>query len=105
MIYHINKGINKPIEFKGLQAQYIAYLAVGLVGLLLTFAIGYLLGVSLYVCLALVSGGGGLLFVQVFRLNHRYGQYGLMKKRAKKYIPQYIRCSSRKFFSGLIRRK
>jgi len=25
-VYKINKGINKPIEFKGLKAQYIAYL-------------------------------------------------------------------------------
>ena len=27
-VYTINKGVNKPIEFKGLKAQYIAYLAV-----------------------------------------------------------------------------
>ena len=32
-VYYINKGINKPIVFKGLKAQYIGYLAVGLVGL------------------------------------------------------------------------
>ena len=32
--YTINKGINAPLVFKGLKAQYIAYLAVGLVVLL-----------------------------------------------------------------------
>lgn len=30
-VYQINKGINKPIEFKGLKAQYIWYLGGGLV--------------------------------------------------------------------------
>ena len=40
-MYQINKGINKPIEFKGLKAQYIGYLAVGLVILLIGFAIMY----------------------------------------------------------------
>jgi len=38
-IYQINKGINKPIEFKGLKAQYIWYLGGGLVALLVLFAI------------------------------------------------------------------
>ena len=43
-IYGINKGINKPIEFRGLKAQYIWYLAGGLVGLLVLFAILYISG-------------------------------------------------------------
>jgi hypothetical protein len=38
-VYQINKGINKPIEFKGLKAQYIWYLCGGLVALLILFAI------------------------------------------------------------------
>jgi hypothetical protein len=29
-VYKINKGINKPIEFKGLKAQYIGYLGIGI---------------------------------------------------------------------------
>jgi hypothetical protein len=38
-VYKINKGINKPIEFKGLKAQYIAYLGAGLITLLILFAV------------------------------------------------------------------
>ena len=40
-IYQINKGINQSIEFKGLKAQYIWYLAGGLVILLIVFAVLY----------------------------------------------------------------
>nr|WP_262712406.1 DUF4133 domain-containing protein [Arachidicoccus ginsenosidivorans] len=35
--YEINKGVNRAIEFRGLKAQYIYYLAVGLAVLLLLF--------------------------------------------------------------------
>jgi len=41
-IYQINKGVSKPIVFKGLKAQYIAYLAIGLVFLLVAFAVLYI---------------------------------------------------------------
>jgi len=90
-IYKINKGINKPIEFKGLKAQYIAYLAVGLVGLLILFAILYISGVNMFVCLGLIAILGTALFISVYSLSDRYGQYGLLKKLAKGSIPEYIR--------------
>jgi hypothetical protein len=48
MSYSINKGINKPIEFKGLKAQYIGYLGGGLGYLLVLFAILYLIGAAVY---------------------------------------------------------
>ena len=44
-VYQINKGINKPIEFKGLKAQYIWYLGGGLVALLILFAISFTINV------------------------------------------------------------
>jgi hypothetical protein len=56
-VYHINKGINKPIVFKGLKAQYIAYLAVALVLLLILFAILYICGLSMYIILPVIGGG------------------------------------------------
>lgn len=42
-VYPINKGINQSIEFKGLKAQYIWYLGGGVVGLMILFAILFLL--------------------------------------------------------------
>ncbi|MFD2164512.1 DUF4133 domain-containing protein [Paradesertivirga mongoliensis] len=100
-IYQINKGINKPIEFKGLKAQYIGYLAVGLVVLLVLFATMYIIGVNLFVCVAVIAISGTALFMTVFRLSHKYGQYGLLKKAAKRYIPLFIKSKSRKVFIHL----
>ena len=98
MSYQINKGINKPIEFKGLKAQYIGYLGGGLVLLLILFAILYLIGVAVYCCVLAVSGLGSLLFQQVFSLSHKYGQHGLMKRHARRYLPTYLKFKSRKIF-------
>jgi hypothetical protein len=100
-IYQINKGINKPIEFKGLKAQYIAYLAVGLVLLLVGFAIMYLMSIPVVICLMIIAGSGSALFYQVFRLSNKYGEHGLMKKAAKRYLPDNLKFSSRKFFLRL----
>ncbi|MFD0792035.1 DUF4133 domain-containing protein [Mucilaginibacter litoreus] len=100
-IYHINKGVSKPIVFKGLKAQYIAYLAIGLVVLLILFAVLYICGLSLWLILPLVFGSGGLLVFSVFRLSHRFGEPGLMKFLARRGLPAYIRFDSRSLFVGL----
>lgn len=100
-IYSINKGVNKPIVFKGLKAQYIAYLAIGLVLLLLCFAILYISGVSLLVVLPLILLLGTALFISTFRLSHRFGQYGLMKYLAKRGLPESLKFRSRRLFTTL----
>ncbi|MFB5946385.1 DUF4133 domain-containing protein [Albibacterium profundi] len=97
-IYKINKGINKPIEFKGFKAQYIAYLGIGLVVLMILFAILYIMGVNLYICILTIGGLGTGLFTTVFRLSLQYGEYGLLKRMARKNIPEYVRFRSRRFF-------
>lgn len=102
-IYQINKGVGKPIEFKGLRAQYIAYLAVGLVLLLISFAVLYICGINLFIILPLILGLGTGLFFTVFHLSHKYGQHGLMKYFARKQLPHYLKFNSRKVFTSLIR--
>jgi hypothetical protein len=97
-VYHINKGINKPIEFKGLKAQYIWYLGGGLVALLILFAIIYIAGLNVFVCLGIILTLGSALFMYVYKLSRTYGQYGLMKKIAKKAIPKCIKNHSRHVF-------
>lgn len=98
-VYTIIKGINKPIEFKGLKAQYIWFLGGGLLILLILFAVLYICGVHTFVCLALVIFLGTVLFLHVYRLSHKYGQYGMMKKAAKRSIPSVIKIYSRKTFT------
>lgn len=100
-VYKVNKGINKPVEFRGLKAQYIMYLAIGLVGLLIVFAVLYITGVNMFVCLGVTVLLGMILFVGVYRMSDTYGQYGLVKKMASKNIPSYLKVSSRKIFIRL----
>lgn len=101
MQYKINKGINRAIEFKGVKAQYLIYLAAGLVGLLILFAVGYIAGVKQYVLFPVVIGLGTALFQYVSRFSHLYGAHGLMKRQAFRKITPAITCCSRKTFLHL----
>ena len=97
-VYKINKGINKPIEFKGLKAQYIKYLGIGLVALFVLFAILYITGINMYICLGFTALGGTGLFIQVYKLSNKYGEYGMMKKAARRNVPHIVKVRSRKLF-------
>lgn len=100
-VYKINKGINKPIEFKGLKAQYIGYLGIGVVILLIVFAILYISGINMFVCLGLILLLGTVLFMGVYKLSDSYGQYGLLKKLATRNIPDCLTGNTRKVFIQL----
>jgi hypothetical protein len=100
-LYQINKGINKPVEFRGFKAQYIWYLGAGLLGLLIIFAILYICGVNSFICLGLVLVLGAAMFSYVYKLSHTYGQYGMQKKMAKRSIPTTVKSYSRKEFTEL----
>jgi Domain of unknown function (DUF4133) len=93
-VYQINKGINKPIEFKGLKAQYIWYLGGGLAILLIFFAVIYIIGVNVFICLAVIISLATALFMYVYKLSRRYGEFGLMKKMANKAVPKVIKSYS-----------
>ncbi len=97
-VYKINKGINKPIEFKGFKAQYIWYLGIGLVALLVLFAVLYIVGVNTYVCLIMILILGAILFMKVSKLSNKYGEHGMMKKIASQSLPRVIKSYSRKMF-------
>lgn len=100
-VYGINKGVSRPIEFKGLKGVYIAVLAAGLVFLLVLFAVLYVLGMPIYVVVPLILSLGLGLFMAVFGLSKRFGVHGLSKHFAKRGIPSHIRFSSRRVFTGL----
>ena len=94
----INKGVSKPIVFKGLKAQYIWYLAGGLVALLVLFAILYISGVNSFVALGTIGIFGAALFAGVYKMSNTYGEFGLMKKAARRSVPPVIKIASRKIF-------
>ena len=97
-VYKINKGINKPVEFRGLKAQYIWYLGGGLVILLIVFAILYVIGVNTFICVGLIAILGTGLFIKVYSLSNKYGEHGMMKKVAQRSIPTVVKSYTRKAF-------
>jgi hypothetical protein len=97
-VFPINKGINKSVEFKGLQAQYIWWLGGVVIGGMVVFAILYIAGITAYICIPLVGGLGGVGVSRVYRMSRQYGQYGLMKKRAQTGVPKVIHARSRGLF-------
>jgi len=100
-VYIINKGINRSIEFKGLKSQYIWYLGAGVMGLLIVFAILYLIGINTYVTMFIVLALGALMVMKIYAMSNKYGEFGLMKELAKRGIPKLVRCNSRKVFREL----
>jgi hypothetical protein len=101
--YVINKGVNAPIVFKGLQGQYIGYLGGGVAGLLIVFVTLYLVGVNTWLCLIIALIGGGYLFHRVYRTNKKYGVHGVMKQSAYRLLPKHIKRNSRVSFCKKVR--
>jgi len=97
-VFPINKGINKSVDFKGLKAQYIWYLGGVVIGGMTVFTTLYIIGVSAYICIPLVGGLGAVGVSRVYRMSRRYGEYGLMKRRAQASVPKVIHARSRRLF-------
>lgn len=88
--YQINKGIGRSVEYKGLKAQYLFIFAAGLIALFVLFVVMYVAGIPQGVGIGFGVTAASLLVFLTFRLNERYGQYGLMKLTAASYRPRYI---------------
>lgn len=97
MEYNINKGVNRPLEFKGIRAQYLIYMVIGLVALLFLFIILYLIGITLYLVLPVVGGLGTILFSIVSKYSKKYGANGLAKQAGFKALPNALRTRTIKY--------
>ncbi|UII29081.1 DUF4133 domain-containing protein [Fulvivirga maritima] len=100
-VYKINKGINAPIEFKGLKSQYIGYLAGGGVLSLLVFAILFVLGLNIFLCVGLLVILSGSVIGGTYYLSNTYGEHGLTKKLMRQKLPTGLRFSGRHLFVQL----
>ena len=100
-VYRINKGVSRPIEFRGLKGIYIGVLAGGLVFLLVLFAALYVLGTPIYAVVPLILCLGAGLFAGTFSLSKRFGANGLGKWLARRNLPSCIRFASRRLFTGM----
>ncbi|HWB94998.1 MAG TPA: DUF4133 domain-containing protein [Puia sp.] len=99
--YKIDRAIGRPIEFRGLKAQYLGRLGALMVGLVAVMAVLHLLGMSSYLIVLLASGLGGISVRRLYRLNRIYGQHGLMKRRARRSMPSTLYSRSRQIFTQL----
>lgn len=90
MEYTINKGIGKSVEFQGLKAQYLFIFAGGLLALFVLFVVIYMAGINQWVCICFGIGSASVLVGMTFKLNERYGEYGLMKRLAKRQHPRFL---------------
>ena len=97
-VYTINKGVNRPVEFRGLKAQYIWWLAGGVIALTAVFAVLYIVGVNPFLCIGVVGVGGFVLFWQVYRCSRLYGVNGWMKRSAARKLPVRITAESRRVY-------
>lgn len=100
-IYNINKCINKSIEFRGLRAQYIWYFAGLVIVLMILFAVLYIAGAGIVICMGFTGTLGAMGGIRTFRLSRRYGEHGMMKAIARRQVPQVLRSYSRKIFQNL----
>jgi hypothetical protein len=91
----INKGIGKPVEFRGLKGTYL-YLAIGIVvgSLILSLILYGLFALNTYLVTLLVVGSaaGGIWYCM--RLSACHGVSGLLKLDATRNQPTAILISS-----------
>lgn len=101
--YTFNKGIGKPVEFKGLKSQYLFLFAGGLLADFVLFVVLFLAGAGQWACIAFAAVTASILVWQAFRMNGKYGEHGLMKRMALKNHPRYIinRIRTRRLFKRI----
>lgn len=91
--FDINKGILKPLEFKGLRAQYIAVAIAGFVVAFILYMmfsfISPYFGIGIALVVAIASIG------IAFYLNNKYGTNGLSQLMASKNCTKYINNNKR----------
>ena len=85
--YPVNRGIGKPVEFKGLKSQYLFIFCGGLLAVFVVFIVLFMAGVNQWLCIGFIVSASLLLVWQTFRLNAKYGTHGLMKAAARKKTP------------------
>lgn len=100
MEYRINKGVGKPVEVSGLQAQYLFIFCGGLIGVFFLTVILFMANVNHWICIGIGITSILTIGKLTFSLNKRYGRWGLMKLQAHRSYPRLIlnRCPIRKLF-------
>ena len=99
--YRRNTARHRVLSLR-LRAQYLFLFAGGLLAVFILVVILYMGGVDQVACLVAGVGLGGALVALTFRLNRKYGAYGLMKLLAARRHPRRI--VSRKSVARILNR-
>ena len=71
--FEIHKGVDAPVEFKGLRSQYLFICAGGLIGAFLIVVVLYMCGVGQFLCLGVGGALAAGVVMLTYRLNEKYG--------------------------------
>ena len=99
--YRRNTAWHRVLSLR-LKAQYLFIFAGGLLAVFILVVVLYMGGVDQVACLVAGVGLGGALVALTFRLNRKYGAYGLMKLLAARRHPRRI--VSRKSVARILNR-
>lgn len=99
--YRRNTARHRVLSLR-LRAQYLFLFAGGLLAVFILVVVLYMGGVDQVACLVAGVGLGGALVALTFRLNRKYGAYGLMKLLAARRHPRRI--VSRKSVARILNR-
>ena len=72
------------------KSQYLFVFAGGLLALFVVFVIMYMAGIGQWVCIGFGVIAASVLVWATFRMNAKYGEWGLMKLQALRRHPRYI---------------
>ena len=94
-VYPIHQAVDRPIHFKGFQGQYILLAGGTVIGDLLLFILLYCCKLNPWLCILIAFTIGAAVLLRLAWASKTYGQYGLLKKRARRHIPKCLPCRSR----------
>ncbi len=66
--------------------------------MLILFAIMYIVGINSFICIGIILIAGTLLVIKIYAMSNEYGEYGMMKKLAKRSVPKVVSSKNRKIF-------
>ncbi|MHC5353705.1 DUF4133 domain-containing protein [Myroides sp. LJL115] len=96
--YPIFKRVGNPVEIRGLSASYLKYVMIHCFAIFLLTCFLFMAGMDPLFVLISLFGSIFLALYILYYVSKKYGEHGLMKKRAKARMPKYI-LSNKTLFS------
>ena len=90
MRFVVEKGANKTFEFRGLAFQYIYMFAGVIIGEFFLAMMMSIAQVNWIIIFAVIALTGIPSIALVFKMNKKYGRYGLMQEHAGDLLPAKI---------------